>query len=91
MLCQRISRLSQTALLLGLLPIALASAHGDDHGASMDMGGMGAMSSHDAPKTPQSSEPLPMTYFRLGEHSGWIYGHIFVMTLTWTVILPLGK
>ena len=92
MLRQRISQLSQTALLLGLLPIALASAHGDDHGASMDMGGgMGEMSSHSAPAASQSSEPIPPNYFRLAEHSGWIYGHIIVMSLTWTVALPLGK
>jgi hypothetical protein len=91
MLRQRISHLSQTALLLGLLPIALASAHGDDHGASMNMGGMGEMSSHSAPAASQSAEPIPPSYFRHAEHSGWIYGHIIVMTLTWTVILPLGK
>jgi hypothetical protein len=92
MLRQRISNLSQTALLLGLLPIALASAHGDDHGASMDMGGMGEMtSSHGPPAASQSSEPIPPSYFRHTEYSGWIYGHIIVMTLTWTVILPLGK
>lgn len=32
-----------------------------------------------------------MSYYRLGEKTTWIYGHIFVMTITWTVVLPLGK
>lgn len=38
-----------------------------------------------------SSEPPPLTYFRLSEHSGWIYGHIAIMTITWTIFLPLGE
>lgn len=36
-------------------------------------------------------DPGPMSYFRLGEKTAWVYGHIFVMTICWTVVLPLSK
>lgn len=88
MLLQRTSWLLTTALLFRLLPVAFAAAHGDEHGAGS---GMDEMASHVGAAALNSSEPPRLTYFRLGEHSGWIYGHIAIMTLTWTVILPLGK
>jgi hypothetical protein len=91
MLRQRISYLTQTALLLGLLPLAIASAHGDDHGQNMDMGSSGKMLSHSPPTASHTTDKAPLTYFRLDSYSRWIYGHIMIMTLTWTVLLPLGK
>lgn len=88
MLRQRNLLLPQLALLLGLVPIAIAAAHGDDHASNMDMGQMMPPST---PTASQASDKAPLTYFRLDMYSGWIFGHIVVMTLTWTVLLPLGK
>ncbi|QDS71329.1 hypothetical protein FKW77_002092 [Venturia effusa] len=78
------------ALLLGL-PLALASPHGSDTSGHSPMGGMG-MDMNMAHSSSNSStiDPAPLSYFRLGEKSAWIYGHIVVMTICWTVVLPLS-
>lgn len=34
---------------------------------------------------------LPPTYFNHPEFAAWLYAHIALMTIAWTVILPLGK
>jgi hypothetical protein len=89
MLQQRTTHYVAAALLLGLLPLVNAYAHGDEENVNMDMGGMnmGGMNSSKSAHV----EPGPMSYFRYPEHGRWIYGHIFVMTLGWTVVLPVGK
>jgi hypothetical protein len=76
-------------LLLGLLPAAIANAHGDEVIANSDMGGMKMGGMNSSKLLPV--EPAPMSYFRYPEHSGWIYAHIFIMMLGWVVVLPLGK
>jgi hypothetical protein len=89
MLRQRTTCQCVAALLLGLLPLAIAHAHGDEDAVNMDMGGM-KMSGMD----PSKSAPLeqgPMSYFRYPDHGHWIYGHIVAMTLGWVVVLPVGK
>jgi hypothetical protein len=89
MLQQRTKQLFRAALLLGLLPLVTAYAHGDEATPSMDMGGMN-MDGINSSKSAQI-EQGPMSYFRYPSHGRWIYGHIFVMTLGWTVVLPVGK
>lgn len=77
-----------TALLLGLLPIVTANAHSGNHAlnpdTTMEMPQPAAM-------TPQFDDHELENYFRLGQYSAWMNGHIFVMILTWAVLLPLGK
>ncbi|KAH7029345.1 uncharacterized protein B0I36DRAFT_244651 [Microdochium trichocladiopsis] len=69
------------AVLLATLPLALA--HGDEEHMDMDM----AMAS---PEPQPDSDPANLTYFRLPEHTGAIYGHIVLMVLAWIVVLPIG-
>lgn len=95
MLRERASSLLYTALLLGLLPTAFATPHGGDESRHSDMGGMDMdrMNMAHPVSSPNNStmDPGPMNYYRLGEKTGWIYGHIFVMTICWAVVLPLCK
>jgi hypothetical protein len=89
MLRQRTNQLCRAALLLGLVPLVIANAHGDEVTPSMDMGGMNTDGVNSMTST--QMEQGPMSYFRYPDHGRWIYGHIFVMTLGWTVVLPVGK
>lgn len=71
---------ASTAVLLGLLPLALA--HGDE---DMNMGG-------DAPEpAPAKVESPPSSYFRYKEHSNVILAHIVLMVIGWGFVLPVGK
>jgi hypothetical protein len=93
MLRERAPSFLYAALLLGLLPLVIASPHGGDDSQMVDiegmkMDGMGAETSK-VYKSPMEQGPL--SYFRLEEHSSWIYGHIFVMTICWAGILPISK
>ncbi|KXJ90649.1 hypothetical protein Micbo1qcDRAFT_164261 [Microdochium bolleyi] len=68
------------AVVLAALPTVLA--HGDDEhtGMSMDV----------AESEPQqATDTAGLTYFRLPEHTGAIYGHIALMLIAWTVVLPI--
>ncbi|KAF1988254.1 hypothetical protein K402DRAFT_411626 [Aulographum hederae CBS 113979] len=76
---RRLLLLAASAVLLGL-----ARAHGDEAG-KMEMGGMGDHAA-DAPKI----DAGPPSYFRHTEHAGLMYAHIAIMTLGWTVVLPIG-
>ncbi|TLD20028.1 hypothetical protein E2P81_ATG09098 [Venturia nashicola] len=88
---QKHSYLLYSALLLGL-PLAIASPHGNDGSGHSNMGGMDMDMSMASSSIPSNStiDPGPMSYFRLGEKTAWIYGHIFVMTICWTILLPLS-
>lgn len=90
---QKHSSLLYSALLLSL-PLAIASPHGGDEIGHSNMGGMDMdMSMAHSSSSPSNStmDPGPLNYYRLGEKTAWIYGHIFVMTICWTVVLPLSK
>jgi Domain of unknown function (DUF2427) len=74
------------AALLGLASVAVAHSHDED--MNMDMG------------DPATSRPTitaaanvaaPSTYFRYGEHSGLMMAHIFLMTIAWVFVLPIGR
>lgn len=74
-------------VLLGLASVA--AAHGSDEDVAMDMGG-----SSIAPPTISSTADVavavPATYFRHGEHGSLMTSHIFLMTIAWVFILPIG-
>ncbi|KAF4453746.1 hypothetical protein F53441_3639 [Fusarium austroafricanum] len=73
---------SSSALLLVVLPVVVA--HGG--GESMDMG-MG----HGTNTTQRlKDQHYPDTYFAHTEHTGVIYTHIALMTLSWVFILPIA-
>lgn len=76
------ARLLVAAAVLAALPAALA--HGDDDHMDMSMGVA-------EPEPQQVSDAASLTYFRLSEHTGAIYGHIALMLLAWIVVLPLGR
>lgn len=57
----------------------------------MDMDMSMAHSSSTPSPSNSTMDAGPMSYYRLGEKTAWIYGHIFVMTICWTVVLPLSK
>jgi hypothetical protein len=81
-----------SALVLGILPLAIATPHGNDESehSGMAMDGMSMAHSVWSPSN-FTMDPGPTSYYRLGEKTGWIYGHVFVMTICWTVVLPLSK
>lgn len=67
------------ALALIALSLPTSLSHGDGHG--------GAMSEADLPK---DDSEYPPTYFSLSDHSGLMYAHICLMTLSWVFVLPVG-
>lgn len=82
------------ALLLEVLP--LVTAHGDDIFPAMAMGGAHSGQSHasDMNATKAASAEAwvaPPSYFRHPEYVGWIYAHIALMSLSWVVVLPVGR
>lgn len=69
--------------LLGLLPLAIA--HGHDE--AMDM-------TTERPTISTESDSAvadPRSYFRYGEHSSLMVGHILLMTIGWVFVLPIGE
>lgn len=94
MIPRRIATSLFTAAVLGLAPSVLA--HGSSHaGSGMQMGNMGHGMTMNHTVSPEdfTSEAVQFapTYFRYGEYSNWMLGHIFMMVISWCVILPLGK
>jgi len=74
-----------SAILLGLTSVAVAHGHDED----MNMN-MGESSITHPTMTSGANVTLPETYFRYGEHSGLLAAHIFLMTIAWVFILPIG-
>jgi hypothetical protein len=74
------------AALLGLASVAVA--HGHDEGMNMDMG---KPTIARPVITSVANVTVPETYFRYGEHSGLMMVHIFLMTIAWVFILPIGR
>ena len=73
------------AVLLGLASVAVA--HGHDEDMNMNMGGPSVAQ----PTTASGANvTFAETYFRHGEHSGLLGAHIFLMTIAWIFILPIG-
>jgi hypothetical protein len=74
-----------SAVLLGLASVAVAHGHDED----MNMN-MGEPSIARPTITSGANVTLPETYFRYGEHSGFLAAHIFLMTIAWVFVLPIG-
>lgn len=74
------------AVLLGLASVAVAHGH-DEH---MDMN-MGEPPIARPVITSAANVTVPETYFRYGEHSGLMMVHIFLMTIAWVFVLPIGR
>ena len=79
----KFSALTSVALL-GLVSVAVA--HGHDEGMEMDMGDPSPRPTISA--APNDAEPE--SYFQYGEHSGLVLTHIFLMTIAWVFMLPIG-
>ncbi|KAN0101915.1 integral membrane protein [Hyaloscypha variabilis] len=73
------------AVLLGLASIAVA--HGHDEDMNMNMG-MPAMAKPAI--TSGANGTVVETYFHHTEHSGLLAAHIFLLTVAWVFILPIG-
>jgi hypothetical protein len=69
--------------LLGLLPLAVA--HGHDEGMNK------AMERPTIPTESDSAVADPTSYFRYGEHSSLMVGHIVLMTIGWVFVLPISE
>ncbi len=77
-----------SALLLVLIPAALAHGHDGDGTMDMSVGMDQADVSH--PTISNSTEIGLPSYFRLSEYSGLILAHIVLMSAAWIFILPLS-
>jgi len=73
------------AVLLGLASVAVAHGHDEDMGMNM-----GEPSIARPTINPGANVTVPETYFRHGEHSGLLTAHIFLMSIAWIFILPIG-
>lgn len=80
-MARRTQILAAAALLLQLLP--LVTAHGDEHGETMDMG------AHDAP-TLQPQVESHQSYWSLSEYATLMYWHIALEIFAWVVVLPVA-
>jgi hypothetical protein len=74
------------AALLGLASVAVAHGHDED----MDMN-MGEPSMAKPTISSGANVTVPETYLRYGEHSGLVMAHIFLMTIAWVFVLPIGR
>lgn len=72
------------SLLAALAVLPFVFAHGDEHD-SMNMGGH-AESGAAAP-----TSETPLSYFNHPEYKGWMYAHILLMIVGWTIILPISE
>jgi len=84
MLGGRVLTLAAAALVLEVLPLALAHGH-DDSG--MDMANMDEAS----PSTIVTEHTGLESYYWHPEHKGFMYAHVALMILGWAVVLPVGK
>jgi hypothetical protein len=74
------------AALLSFLPAAIA--HGHDEDMSMDIG---MPKRPTIPSNSSSDVSEPLSYFQYGKHTGLMFAHIFLMTLAWVFVLPIGE
>jgi hypothetical protein len=82
----------QLAISLATLPLAVASVHSGDESPRHSVANVTNFSTYaETGERYATEEKGAQNYFRLIEHSAWIYGHILVMTICWTIILPLCK
>jgi len=73
------------AVLLGLASIAVAHGHDEDMNMNMGMPSMAKPAI-----TSGANGTVVETYFHHTEHSGLLAAHIFLMTVAWVFILPIG-
>ena len=77
---------ASAALLLVALPLVFA--HGEHASAVNPSGEHG---SNATVHVSASGKTYPTTYFRLTKYPAWMYAHIGLMILGWTVVLPIGN
>ncbi|KAF2155227.1 hypothetical protein K461DRAFT_266526 [Myriangium duriaei CBS 260.36] len=81
----RTKQLSWLAQAFLLVALPLVVAHGEEHEA------MGMEASHPSQLSTTSPAPEGLdSYFNHADHAGWMYAHILVMTISWTIILPVA-
>lgn len=69
-----------TAIILELLPVAVAHGHdGEDNNVEMDM------------TAAESPADMGYSYFRHPDHVKLIVAHIALMSIGWIFVLPIGK
>jgi hypothetical protein len=81
----------QVVFLLSTLQLATAGAHGHDEAPDSDMRGVAKHLPNVETGDSLNADKEALNYFHLAENTTWIYGHILVMTICWTIILPLCK
>lgn len=81
-------RLICATLLLATTPVILAHGHNDHASETVNMGP--APTSLSAASMNSSSAP-PQSYFTYPALGGLILGHIVLMTVAWSIFLPIGK
>ncbi len=74
------------AALLGLASIAVVHGHDDSIGRHMP-----EMSSSRPTIISSANATDPESYWQYGEHSGMMAAHIFLMSVAWVFVLPIGK
>ena len=75
--------------LLSFLPKAIAHGHDDTMNPNLD-GAAHTSAAASLPTSIGATESLD-SYFQYGEHSGFMFAHIVLMTLGWVFLLPVGK
>lgn len=79
------------AVLLGLLPLAVAHGHdGDSMDMSMDMT-QPSVTRPTIPSSPSETNLPAPNYFTHGEHGSLMMAHIMLMTFAWVFVLPVGE
>jgi hypothetical protein len=86
------------ALLLGLLPLAVAHGHDGD---AMDMDAMAGTSDSSVARPTilstssdianLSTPVYPPNYFAHSEYGGLMLAHIALMSIAWAFVLPVGE
>ena len=77
-------------VLLGFISSAVAHGHEETGDMNMDMGGMSS-TRPTVPTAAGGAMAEPASYFQLKEHTGLMFAHIFLMTIGWVFVLPIGE
>lgn len=79
--------IASAAVLLELLPEAVA--HG--HGHNSQSAGADENMTAEVPSEPAQMDPTSFSYFRHPEHGKVVLAHIALMTIGWAFVLPVGE
>ncbi len=73
-----------------LAPTTVLLAHGHDNHAG-ETANMGPVPNSMAAASMNSSSVSPQSYFTYSASSGFMLGHVILMTIAWFFVLPIGK